>query len=159
MRSRTARRLVEWSILAIVVLLLAGIFGQQVRTVQAQAELAAVRSTLGALRTALVIDHMIATIRTGGPSVASPQRNPFLLMDPVPANYAGALGTLTIDAVARGSWVFDPLTSSIGYAPKYGQTLEPPSETATLWFRMSAVAGMPQLTAQRSYTWMGEVLQ
>ena len=93
MRSRTARRLVEWSILVIVVLLLAGIFGQQVRTVQAQAELAAVRSTLGALRTALVIDHMIATIRTGGPSVASPQRNPFLLMDPVPANYAGALGT------------------------------------------------------------------
>ena len=49
-------RIVEWSLLAAVIVLLVLLFARQVRVIQGQGELAAVKSTLGALRTALVLD-------------------------------------------------------------------------------------------------------
>ena len=72
-------RIVEWSLLAAVIVLLVLLFARQVRVIQGQGELAAVKSTLGALRTALVLDHLRQNVQSGKAPVGFTQRNPFEL--------------------------------------------------------------------------------
>ena len=93
------RRAMEWMLVLALVLILMGIFIRQVRVVQAQAEVAAVKSTLGALRMALVLDFVHINTPRGGAAespkttlsnsgiVTSAQHNPFLRLAQVPANY------------------------------------------------------------------------
>ena len=69
-------RMIEWSLVVALILLLALVFAYKVHVLRGQAELATVKSTLGALRTAFVIDHLHASI-TGNRSVAPVQHNPF----------------------------------------------------------------------------------
>lgn len=152
------RRAAEWSILLVVVLLLMGVFMQQVRSVQGQGELAAIKTTLGALRTALVIDHLQSMVAGGDRAATPPQRNPFLLLSHAPTNYAGVLGTLKADAVLPGSWVFDTYCNCIGYVPLYPHALEHAGDAPMLWFRISAPPGPLLIAPLQAYRWQGEVV-
>jgi hypothetical protein len=150
--------MVEWGILVVLVLVLAGVFGRQVRVVQGQAELAAVQSTLGALRTAFVIEHLQQTVKSTQPGVAALQRNPFLLLKEPPVNYAGEFSVLKMDAVVPRSWVFDPDCECIGYLLLHPQWLESPPDTAVVWFRISAPPGPLSITPLHTYIWQGQVV-
>jgi len=154
-------RVLEWGIVVVVLLTLMGAFERHVRVVQSQGEFAAVKSTLGALRTALVLDFLQQTVHTARPNVVAQQRNPFLLLKEVPANYAGEFAALHLETVAPGSWVFDPDCSCIGYLPMYSQGLESPTNTPVTpvsWFKVGAAAGPLQITAMDAYVWQGQLL-
>jgi hypothetical protein len=151
------RRAAEWSILLVVVLALMGVFGRQFRYVQGQGELAAIKTTLGALRTALVVDYLQAQVATKSTPVAQPQRNPFLVLDRAPANYAGVLGTVKAESVPPGNWVFDPFCNCIGYGPMYPYALEEAGDAPMLWFRVSG-SGPLQIAPVQPYRWQGEVV-
>jgi hypothetical protein len=152
------RRSAEWSLLVVLILVLMGVFGQQIRAVQGQAERAAIKTTLGALRTALVIDHLQSAAGQKGKTVASPQRNPFLLLDHLPANYAGVLGNPKADAAPAGNWVFDAYCNCIGYGPMYPYALETGGDDRVLWFRVSAQAGPLTIAPMHTYRWQGDVI-
>lgn len=152
-------RLVEWCAVAAVVLVLMGLFDRQVQVVQSQGEFAAVKSTLGALRTALVLDFLQKTLHTTRPNVVAQQRNPFLLLTAVPANYAGEFGVLHMEAVAPGSWVFDPDCSCVGYLPLYPHGQEGSVPSQAIWFKVGGAPGPLQITATDTYVWQGQVLK
>ena len=69
--------MVEWTILALVVLLLVLVFARQMRILQGQAELSAIKTTLGALRTAFVLDHLRKQVVDGATTAPPAQHNPF----------------------------------------------------------------------------------
>ncbi|MDP3650431.1 MAG: hypothetical protein Q8R67_01990 [Rhodoferax sp.] len=152
-------RVLEWGMVVAIVLVLMGAFDRHVRGVQSQGELAAVKSTLGALRTALVLDFLQQTVSTARPHVVAQQRNPFRLLEAVPANFAGEFGALHMETVAPGSWVFDPDCSCIGYLPMYHQGLEGPAPTPAAWFKVGGAPGPLQITAMETYVWQGQVLK
>lgn len=133
-------------------------FGHQVRVVQGQGERAAVQSTLGALRTALVIDHLQHRITPAGNGGAAQQRNPFLLLRSIPTNYAGSVARADVESVLPGSWVFDPDCVCIGYRLLYPQWLENPADTRAVWFRIEAEAGPLQISPMARYVWQGAAI-
>jgi hypothetical protein len=152
------RRLVEWSLMVLALVLLMGFFMRYVRHVQAQSEVAAVKSTLGSLRTALVLDHLTGTLSKNVASAAQPQRNPFLLLGQAPANYAGELSNQKSTAVIPGNWVFDPFCGCIGYEPLYFDSAANAHESAMIWYRVSAPPGPLLITAMQPYRWHGELV-
>ena len=152
------RRAVEWSLLVLVILVLMAAFAHQLRVVQAQGELAAIKTTLGALRTALVIDHLQAATTSKGQLVEIAQRNPFLLLDHVPGNYVGAMAGSNADTLPPGNWVFDAYCNCIGYGPMYPFALTEGGGAPTLWFRISAPPGPLQISPVQAYRWQGELL-
>ena len=155
---RLTRRWAEWGILLAAVMVLVGAFGREFRLVQGQGELAAIKTTLGALRTALAIDHVYLAA-TGKNARVQPQRNPFLVLDHVPANYAGVLGAvITADAVPPGNWVFDTYCNCIGYEPLYPHALDDASDAPMLWFRVSAPPGPLQIAPLQNYRWQGQTI-
>jgi hypothetical protein len=151
-------RMVEWGMLLVLVLVVIGVFGRQARVVQGQAERATVISTLGALRTALVIAHLQKTLDANKPIAAPVQRNPFMLLASVPPNYAGEFGALQMEHVAPGSWVFDPDCNCIGYLPLYAEWLESPPNTQAAWFTLHGAPGPMQISARENYVWQGQVV-
>ena len=151
------RRSAEWSLLFVCILVLIGVFGRQFRFVQGQGELAAIKTTLGALRTALVVDHLQAAV-AGHKVVAQLQRNPFLVLDHLPANYAGVLGAVKLGSVPPGNWVFDAYCNCIGYGPMYPYALEGAGEAPMLWFRISAPPGPLQIAPVQPYRWQAELV-
>jgi hypothetical protein len=150
----------EWSLLAGVIVMLALVFAHQVRVVQGQAELAAVKTTLGALRTALVIDYLQKKVASESSSVAFAQRNPFELLQRQPVNYLGEMTRAAAAAAAApaGSWVFDPVCACVGYLPIYTQWFDSPSGDAIAWYQVSGAPGPLQLTAKQAYVWQGQVM-
>jgi hypothetical protein len=155
-------RLAEWGVLMMVVLVLAFALARELRHMRGQAELAQLKSTLGALRTALVIAHLQSALprQTGGlsGSVANVQRNPFAVLQQFPASYAGEGGPEVLSQLPGGSWVFDPRCVCIGYQPMEPDWLDSPREATALWFRVSAPPGPLQLSAEQHYVWMGQAL-
>jgi hypothetical protein len=148
--------MVEWGILGVLVLVFAGIFGHYARQIQGQSERAAVLSTLGALRTALVIDHVQRAASPGlqqRPVAAA--INPFLVLQTPPLNYAGEMSVLQTLAAPAGSWVYDPQCGCIGYLPRDTAWAEASSDAAVLWFKVSDGPGPAVLKAQRLYLWQG----
>jgi hypothetical protein len=126
--------------------------------VQAQGELAAVKTTLGALRTALLLDHLKSAI--DGTTQTKPlQSNPFLLMAPVPANYVGVLSESQSKVLKPGTWVYDAYCRCIGYEPLYAYATTLPADSAGLWFRVSAPPGPLQITAMQPYRWQDQPLE
>ena len=153
-----SRRLVEWSIVAAVLIALIWGLEHQVRVVQGQGERAAVRATLTSLRAGLVIDQLMAQARPrAAPSAPRPQ-NPFALMQAVPPNFAGELAARNVSAVAPGSWVFDPDCNCVGYRLLYPQWLEPAQVADAIWFQIRAEGGQDRLAAQSDYFWLGQRL-
>ena len=148
----------EWALVAVVIVLLGGMFFRQVRAVQGQGELAAIKSTLGALRTALVIDHLKRTIDAGKAAAAAPQANPFELLQRRPANYLGEMNGAQALTEPGGNWVFDPACPCVGYLPLSGQWLESRSGDSMLWFELIGAPGPVQLTAREPYLWQGNAV-
>ena len=55
----------EWGLLTLVIVVLIVVLGREIRQVRGQAERAAIQTTLGVLRTALVVAHLEAAVGTG----------------------------------------------------------------------------------------------
>lgn len=151
-------RLVEWSLVAILIIVLALVFLRQVRVVQRQSELAAVRTTLGALRTAFVIQHLQLASATQGGFVVVAQRNPFQLLQSRQINYSGETSTAENLLVPPGHWVFDTECGCVGYMPADPEEFDSPSGEAMAWYRVVAGQGPFQLTAKEAYAWQGQAL-
>ena len=156
--SKWGVHIVEWSVVAVLLVVMITVFGRQVQVVQGQAERGLVLSTLGALRTAFVIDHLRQATLPVASRVAFQQRNPFLLLERKPANYAGEFESSQLDALVPGSWIFDPVCSCIGYMPKEPQWLESPPGALIAWFQISPPPGPFQITATQPYVWQGQAV-
>lgn len=155
-------RLPEWSVFLAVILLLALWLTQQMRAVQAQGELAAVRSTLGALRTALVLNHLQTATAAGRPDVVNLQRlqaNPFVHLARAPVNYVGERVGQNDAPLAAGTWVFDPVCVCVGYTPLNADWFDSASGGRMAWFEVRREAGIAQLSAKEPYFWRGEMLE
>ena len=152
-------RMVEWGILAVLVLVFVGVFGHYVRVIQGQGERAAVMSTLGALRTALVIDHVqrAATSPVGG--LAAQTLNPFLVLQNPPINYSGEMSVAQSLAAPAGRWVYDPQCVCVGYFPLDAGWHDTASAASVLWFRVGAGPGPRELTALAPYVWRGMLVR
>ncbi len=164
----TWSRTLEWSVMGIVVAILVAAFTHYTRIVQGQGEYAAVRSTLGALRTALVIDHLqrstaqtssAAVVGAATGLVADAQRNPFDLLQRTPVNYSGIANRQQADTVVPGSWVFDPACPCVGYRPLGDLWFDSPSGEPMAWFRLHGAPGPLQLTGKEIYRWQGQLLE
>jgi len=151
--------LVEWGVVALLLAVLVVVFMKYMREVQAQGEYAAVRTTLGALRTALVFDHLRRSVETTAEtSVAAAKKSPFELLDHLPANYAGIASVRQPQAVPAGSWVFDPACPCVGYRPLDDGWLNSPSGDLVAWYALGGAPGPLQLTARERYRWQDHVL-
>jgi hypothetical protein len=144
--------------LLVVLLVLIGSYGRQSSALQGQAELATVQTTLGALRTSLVIEYLQKHVRGGGSDVAPMQRNPFKVLDVPPTNYAGEVRMSDVASVPPGSWVYDTECACIGYRAQNPQWLEPAKDPSVIWFRVSPSPGPLQLTAMETYHWQGQTV-
>ncbi len=152
-------RLTEWGAVVVLVLALGMVLAYQARELRGQAELAQIKGTLGALRTALVVAHLESKVASTRPErgvVVPAQRNPFDALQQSPPNYAGLAGTVALAALPGGSWVFDPVCSCIGYRPSEPAWLQAPTGAVSMWFRVHASGGPLQISAQQSYVWMGQ---
>ncbi len=143
----------EWSLLLGVILVLMLVFFRQVRVLQGQAELSAVKTTLGALRTALVLEHLRQRVQGGSQASVPLQHNPFELLERPPVNYRGVMGAAEAVAAPAGSWVFDPSCMCVGYVPLYGEWLDSPRGGTMAWYQVSGAPGPLQLTAKETYRW------
>jgi hypothetical protein len=153
--------MVEWSVVAALILVLAVVFMHRVRVVQRQAELAAVRSTLGALRTAFVFQHLQSQAQHASKDavVAVMHHNPFELLKQRPGNYWGEVTSSTALALPSGNWVFDSKCECMGYLPQDATEFDTASGDSMAWFHVSAAAnGLLQITAREAYVWQGVVL-
>ena len=150
--------MLEWSLLAVVIVVLALVFARQVRVLQGQAELAAVRSTLGALRTALIIDDLKQKVGGKSSSAARLQRNPFELLQRYPVNYRGVMTPFEEASAPAGSWVFEPACVCVGYVPIDEQWFESPSGSGMAWYQLSGASGPVQLTAKEAYVWQNQAM-
>ncbi len=152
-------RMVEWLLVAALILTLVVAFMYQVRVVQRQAELAAVRSTLGALRMALVLQHVQQQVQHQGQGVAAVQRNPFELLAQRPANFWGELAVGQVAALPPGNWAFDAQCVCVGYLPRDIEAFDSPSGAGMAWYQVAGTpAGPLQITVREAYTWQGEVM-
>ena len=141
-----------------VMVVFAMVFSRQMQVVQGQGELAAVKSTLGALRTALVIDYVHRNVILGKSTVAVRRRNPFELLERYPVNYGGEMTFEQAQAAPAGSWVFDPVCDCVGYVPIYAQWFDSPRGDVMAWYEVSGTAGPLQLTPKQTYVWQGQVM-
>ena len=155
MRRNFTRRALEWGLLVVVILLLSGYFFREFRLVQAQGEMAAVKSTLGSLRTALLLDFLQREAKHTSADVPM-QRNPFLLLDHLPGNYAGVLDSGKGRVIQPGTWIFDSYCACIGYEPLNTQGLNTPEYAPALWFRISVPPGPLQINPMQKYQWAGQ---
>lgn len=152
-------RLAEWSILAVIAVVLLLVLARQVRVVQAQAELTSIKTTLYALRTALLMDHLSRNVAPEKAPAALTQRNPFLLLQNQPLNYGGVMTPSALDALPAGNWVFDPECVCVGYAPIYAQWFESPGGGVVAWFGVRGAPGPLKLLPLDKYVWQGQAIK
>lgn len=150
-------RLIEWSIVALILLALGFAFEREIRSLQAQGERVYVTSTVASLRTALLLNQLTRELHPDDATLLV--KNPFLLLQNVPANYAGQMPMRDIYGVTPGNWVFDPDCLCVGYRLLYPQWLEPRQEVGAIWFDIGKNKGHPSLTPQASYVWLGTPLK
>jgi hypothetical protein len=125
---------------------------------QWQAEVAAVQSTLGALRTAFVIDHLQRQTAQNTQVVVAVQRNPFYLLQSRPGNYWGETSQRDVKAVPPGNWVFDTECACVGYLPLNATAFDSPSVEGMAWYKVEGTEGPLQLTIKVPYVWQGQLL-
>jgi hypothetical protein len=157
----------EWALVAAVVLTLMGLFLREFQLVQAHAERSAVKTTLGALRIAMVVDHV--RVQTAGVqpsatvSVTSAQhnlvRNPFLLLAQPPQVSTPTQAAAFESSVPSGHWVFEATCRCIGYKPQHDHGKAALGRSGMVWFNLiHQGSGPSQLVAQEAYEWNGELL-
>jgi hypothetical protein len=151
-------RMVEWSMLALLVLAVGFWFARQAYVVKGQSELAAVRTTLGALRTAFILEHLRQAVRDPAVSVVPPQRNPFNLVQGRPANYRGVISPAQVMDVPAGQWFFEAVSECVGYRPFHSEWLDSPNGDSVVWYRVSQAPGPLQLNPLEPYRWQGQPL-
>ena len=152
-------RMTEWLILALLVLAVGFWFARQAYVVKGQAELAAVRTTLGALRTAFILEHLRQAVQDPVKGVAPSQRNPFDLVQTRPPNYRGAIQPLQLLDVPAGQWFFETEGECIGYRPFHPEWLDSPNSDTVAWYRVSQPPGPLQLNPLEPYRWQGAPLE
>lgn len=146
----------EWGVVALVVVSLIAFYTQHSRRLQGQAELAAVRATLGALRSAMVIEHLRQAVAGERPSMQTPP-NPFDLLKQHPVNYGGARSSSSVTQALPGHWFFDPACRCVAYVPTQPQWLDTYSADGMLWFRLQGgVDRAFELTADAPYVWQSQ---
>jgi hypothetical protein len=153
-----SRRLVEWSLVALLMGVLALVFLHQVRVIQRQAEFAGIKSTLGALRSAFVMQYLQAQLPGQNSSATQLQRNPFELLDHRPVNYRGVIQPKDLNLVVNGSWVFEPVCSCVAYLPLDAAEFDSASGDAVAWFVVNTSTEPYQLMPKEAYVWQGQVL-
>ena len=149
--------LLEWALLAVVIAGTVFFLWREARAVQALAERSTVQSTLGALRTALALEQLAS--HSSGKPLASGMRNPFLALERVPTNYAGAIDRVNALQLAPGQWVFDGACGCIAYRPLFPQWLDGMGEVQMLWFQLQQVASVTLINAKEAYVWQGLQIQ
>ena len=152
-------RLVEWSILVVILVVLLLVLARQVRVLQGQAELANIKTTLYSLRTALLIDHLNRNVAQEKAPAVLTQLNPFLLLQNQPLNYLGAMTPAEAAVVPVGNWVFDPVCVCVGYVPIYAQWFESPRGDVVAWFGVSGAPGPLKLLPKENYVWQGQIIK
>ena len=148
-----SRRLTEWCLFALILLGLGFAFQREIRSLQGQSEKVFVWSTLASLRTALVLNRLARQLRPEDASLI--EKNPFLLLQQLPPNFAGEVRMRDVYRVAPGSWVFDRDCPCVGYRLLYPEWLEPTQEVGVIWFRLGNTAGPPTLSPVADYLWFG----
>ena len=151
------RRPVEWLAMALLLLVLIGTFVHYSRFVQSQAEVAAIKSTVGALRTALVVEHLRRQVAVGSEPQSS-GANPFKLLGKAPTNYIGELSRAQTDATLQGVWVYAPDCPCVGYRPRDDQALDSPVADPFIWFEVVGGDGLLQLKAREVYRLNDELI-
>ena len=150
--------MIEWSVLALVITMLALVFSYRMRLLQGQAELSAVKTTVGALRTAFVLDNL-RTHAAEAPAADAPTHyNPFELLQQHPVNYIGEMTREQAELAPPGIWVFDPECICVGYLPIWPEWFDSPSGDLMAWYRVGGGPGALQLTPKEHYLWQGQVL-
>lgn len=159
-RSLVGVRMVEWGVLALLVLGFTWVFGQYAQRVHSQAERASVLTTLGALRTALVIQHLRHEVSGTVPADAqAASANPFDAVEQYPASYAGLVRGRDVGAVAPGQWVFDAECVCIGYKPMYLDWLDSGEKLEALWFQRRGSGGASLLVPLDRYVWHAQLVE
>lgn len=154
-----SRRMLEWMIVAAVVLAVSVLLIRQANVVKGQAELAAIRSTLAALRTALVVDHLQRSANRVDTTFAPVQRNPFELLQNRPPNYLGLLPSSEVERLPPGGWLFDPACACIAYRPIDVAWFYSPDGSAFAWFQVSAPPGPLLISHRAAYRWRDDWLE
>jgi hypothetical protein len=146
------RRPIEWLLLALLITALLTTFSRYARQVQGLGELAALKTTVGALRSALVIDHLQRQLAPASPAVPA-TGNPFDLLKQKPAAYLGALTEAQAAQAPDGAWFYVPSCPCVGYRPMDETWLESHSANPTLWFELTGWPGVLQLRPKENYLW------
>ncbi|MBU0588422.1 MAG: hypothetical protein KJ852_04660 [Gammaproteobacteria bacterium] len=160
-----SRRMVEWTLVGGVVIGLTTVDvvmqKKASNEVDGLAEAAAIKSTLGALRTTFVLHHLqmqVSAPATIEPERRAVQRNPFELLEEYPTNYAGVMRENQTAQLLRGKWIFDPDCVCIGYLPLKAEWLSSPSGDRMIWFAVSRSPTPFMLMQRERYMWNGDVL-
>jgi len=151
---------VEWLALAMLLVILMMTFLRYAREVHGQTELAAIRSTVGALRTSLVVEHLRQQVGgkvDAGQTSARPI-NPFDYVGKLPAGYVGELPQADAHRVPAGSWVYAPDCACVGYRPIDDTWLEATSSDGWVWFALTRRDAVLQLHTKENYRWRGETV-
>jgi hypothetical protein len=151
--------MLEWCLLALVVLGFVGVFGHYAKRVHSQAERAAVLTTLGALRTAMVLEHLQTAMGDASAKVLLQSDNPFDALEQYPASYAGQVKGRDVGAVVPGQWVFDAQCGCIGYKPLYLDWLESREHLDTLWFQRRKGGSASLLVPLDRYVWHDQLVE
>jgi hypothetical protein len=148
------RRVLEWGLVVLIVVVLLWAFERQTRLVRAQAEHVAARSTLNALRLSMTVGQHTPTGALRTPALPF---NPFTVFQVVPGNFVGERTKSDPDTVPPGSWVYDADCGCVGYRLMFPEWLE--SGGGAIWFRMESAADGVQLVPLAEYVWMGQRIQ
>ncbi len=152
-----SRRLTEWCLVALILLGVGFVFEREIRSLQAQSEKVLVWSTMASLRTALVVNRLAREVRPKDTSLV--EKNPFMMLQQLPASYAGEMPMRDVYRVAPGSWLFDPDCPCVGYRLLYPEWLEPSQDVGAIWFRIGKAEGGPSLSPLMDYRWLGTPLK
>lgn len=151
-----SRRLTEWCLVALILVALGLVFTREIRTMQGQSERIQVWSTVASLRTGLMLNRLAQQVRPDDLSLI--EKNPFLLLQHLPPNYAGAIRMRDVHSVPPASWVFDPECNCVGYRLMYSEWLEPAQEADAIWFQVDTRNGAARLAPRGNYRWFGQPL-
>lgn len=148
--------MVEWSILVVVLLAFVWFFGQYSKRVYSQAERAQVLTTLGALRTGMVLGHLHSTVQGNSKAGVKRSANPFDALDATPPNFGGEVVGRDVASVHPGQWVFDVQCGCVGYKPLYLDWLESQEKLDALWFQQRSLGAIGVLVPLDAYIWHGQ---
>ncbi|MBU0689258.1 MAG: prepilin-type N-terminal cleavage/methylation domain-containing protein [Gammaproteobacteria bacterium] len=135
--------LIEFIVVIIIIVVLAGLFLVRIPLYQERAEKAAMQQVEGALQSALLLRY--SALQTRG--AASEKElsilatdNPFSWLQKLPPNYMGEYYDPTPKAVAPGSWMFDLKSRELIYVLNQSDNFTPGPD-GNKWIRFHVKLG------------------